>query len=203
MLGEHVQQILEFRPRLIERHFDERRLRTVDFVQFGEQLVERFRALVERFAGHGVRAGDVHFDHGGASGRAAHRNAVILDTFVQIAGLAVVRAGDRNRHLHALRLRPCVLGARNHHRGTLVGKAHVHHHRIVFRQAVEPWARVAGAGARRGGADRFETEADVVEQHRHLAILVEAGGQAERIGEVDAHHVGFQYRVGVVEHFAA
>ena len=68
---------------------------------------------------------------------------------------------------------------------------------------MEPRARIAGAWTGGSGANRFEAEADVVEQHRHLAILVEAGGQAERIGEVDAHHVGFQYRVGVVEHFAA
>ena len=203
MLGQYVQQILEFRPRLVQRHLDERWLRTVDLVELGEQLVERFRAFVERFARHRVRAGDVHFDHGGAAGRAAHRNAVILDAFVQISGLAVVRAGDGHRNLHALGLRPRVLGTRNHHRGTFVGQADVHHHRIVFRQTMEPRTGIAGAWTGGGGTDRLEAEADVVEQHRHLAILVEAGGQAERVGEVDAHNAGLQHRVGVVEHLAA
>ena len=67
---------------------------------------------------------------------------------------------------------------------------------------MEPRLRVAGAGAGGRGADRLEAEADVVHEHRHVAVLVEAGGQAERVGEVDAHHGGLQHGVGVVEHLA-
>ena len=203
MFGKHVKQILELFPGLIQRHLHQRGLWTFDLVEFGEQLVERFRALIERFAGHRVRAGDVHFDHGGATGRAAHRNAVILDAFVQIAGLIVIRTRDRHGNLHVARLRPSLFRARNNDFRTLIGKTDMHHHRIIFGQTVEPRLRIAGARTRRGGSDRFEAEAGVVEQHRHLAVLVEAGGKAERIDEVDAHHAGFQHGVGIVEHFTA
>ena len=68
---------------------------------------------------------------------------------------------------------------------------------------MEPRLGVAGARARRGGTHGFEAEPGVVEQHRHLAILVKACGKAERIGEFHAHNLGFQYRIGVVEHLAA
>ena len=68
---------------------------------------------------------------------------------------------------------------------------------------MEPWPRIAGAGARRGGADCFEAETGIVEQDRHLAVLVKTGGKTERIDEVDAHHIGFQHRVGIIEHFTA
>jgi len=43
----------------------------------------------------------------------------------------------------------------------------------------------------------------MVEHGGHVAVLVEAGRQAERVGEVDAHHIRFENRVGVVEHRAA
>ena len=76
----------------------------------------------------------------------------------------------------------------------------MHHHRIVFRQTVEPRLGVARAGTRGGGAYGFEAEAGMVQHHGHLAVLVEAGGQAERVGEIDAHHIRFQNGVGVVEH---
>ena len=76
----------------------------------------------------------------------------------------------------------------------------MHHHRIVFRQTVEPRLGVARAGTRGGGAYGFKTEAGMVQHHGHVAVLVEAGGQAERVGEIDAHHIRFQNGVGVVEH---
>ena len=68
---------------------------------------------------------------------------------------------------------------------------------------MEPRPRIAGAWAGRGGTDRFEAETGIVEQDRHLAVLVKTGGKTERIDEVDAHNIGFQHRVGVVEHFTA
>lgn len=68
---------------------------------------------------------------------------------------------------------------------------------------MEPRLFVAGARARGGGAYRFEAETDVIHEHGHFAVLVKACGKAERIGEVDAHHVRFEHRIGVVEHFAA
>lgn len=123
--------------------------------------------------------------------------------FFQIAGFVVVRACDGHGNLHVVSFCPSLLRTRNHDFRSLIGKTDVHHHRIVFRQTMEPWPRIAGAGARRGGADCFEAETGIVEQDRHLAVLVKTGGKTERIDEVDAHHIGFQHRVGIVEHFTA
>ena len=78
----------------------------------------------------------------------------------------------------------------------------MHHHRIVFGQTMEPGLGVARAWAGGGGADRLKAETGVVKQHGHLAVLVEAGGQAERVGEVDSHHIRLQNGIGVVEHHA-
>ena len=145
--GQYVEEFLELRPRLVERHLDERGLRAFDSVERGEQLVEILGGLGERLAHGGVRAGDVHLDHRGAAGGTLHGDAVVFDAFVQIAHLVVVRACDRHAQLHALRAPPGIFGAFDHDVGTIVGQAHVHHHRIVFGQTVEPGAWIAGAGS--------------------------------------------------------
>ena len=135
-------------------------------------------------------------------GRAAHRDAVVFDAFVKVSHELVVCAGDRHGHLHRLRLAPRLLRTCDYLVRSQIGQAHVHHHRIVFGQAVEPRARVALARARRGRSHGLEAEAGVVEQRGHLAVLVEAGGQPEGVGEVHAHRRGLEHRVGVVEHRA-
>ena len=53
-------------------------------------------------------------------------------------------------------------------------------------------AALPGRGREVGGAYGFKTEAGMVQHHGHVAVLVEAGGRAERVGEIDAHHIRFQ-----------
>ena len=202
MLGQHGQQVAELLPALVQRHLDQRGLRAVHRVQHREQAVEVLGAFGERLAGAGVGAGDVDLHHGAASGRPFQRDAVVLDAFVDVPGQVVIGAGDGDGDLQGPGLGPGLLGAGDHLVAAVVGQTHVHHHRIVFGQAVEPRLRVAGAGAGGGRADGFEPEAGVVHQHRHIAVLVQAGGQAERVGEVHAHHRSFEHRVGVVQHLA-
>ena len=201
MFRQHVKQLAEFGPRLIQRHLDEHRLRAVDLVQRAEQPVEVFR-LAERFADIGVRAGDVDFNHRRVPGRPAHRRAVVFDAFIDVSAQFVVRSCDGHGHLHTFRLIPCTFGPRNNPFAAVVGKPDMDDHRIVFRQPVEPWLRIARARACGGRANRFKAESGVVEQHRHVAVLVEAGGQTEGVIEMHAHHIGFENRIGVVEHFA-
>ena len=201
MFSEHVKQFAVFGPCLVQRHFDEYRLRVFDCIQCGEQAVEVVR-FAERFADMRVGAGDVDFDHRGSSCGPTHGGAVVFDTFVDVAAQLVVRPCDGYGYLHAFGFVPRAFRPGDHLLAAVVGQSDVHDHRIVFGQPVEPWLRIAGAGAGGGGADCFESESGVVEQYGHVTIFVEPRGQAERVVEVYAHNVGFENRVGVVEHFA-
>ena len=58
-----------------------------------------------------------------------------------------------------------------------------------------PRRRIALLGKRRDRADLDEAEAEGKDRVRHLAILVEAGGHADRIGKVEAEEVLPQARI--------
>ena len=59
---------------------------------------------------------------------------------------------------------------------------------FIALEAEEPRPRIAGLRARRHRADLDETEAEPEQRIRRLGVLVEAGGKAERIGEIEAEH---------------
>ena len=56
-------------------------------------------------------------------------------------------------------------------------------HRSVFAQAEEPRTGVPGLGTRRQRADLDETEAKRKHRPGNLGVLVEPGGETERIGK--------------------
>ena len=57
---------------------------------------------------------------------------------------------------------------------------------LVGRQPEQARARIAGLRPRRHGADLDEAEAEPQQRVRHLAMLVEAGRHADRIGKIEA-----------------
>ena len=60
--------------------------------------------------------------------------------------------------------------------------------RLPLRQAEQARLRVARLRPRRDGADLEEAEAQRGQRVDVLAVLVEAGGQADGVGEVEPHH---------------
>ena len=61
-------------------------------------------------------------------------------------------------------------------------------------QAEQARARVAGLRPRRGGADLDEAEAGAAEGGDGAGVLVEAGGEAERVRQVEAGEAGGEAR---------
>ena len=72
----------------------------------------------------------------------------------------------------------------------------MHYHQIIFRADGGTTFRIAGARTRRGGSDSFQTEAGALSGNTGISrrFLSRAGGKAELVDEVDAHHAGFQRR---------
>ncbi len=63
-------------------------------------------------------------------------------------------------------------------------------------QAEQARARVAGLRPRGGGADLDEAEAGAAERGEGVGVLVEAGGEAERVRQVEAGEAGGEPRRG-------
>ena len=57
---------------------------------------------------------------------------------------------------------------------------------MVGIKAEQPRPRIAGLRLRRDGADFDKTEADAQQRIRHFGVLVEAGGDADRIRKIEA-----------------
>ena len=73
---------------------------------------------------------------------------------------------------------------RQHDRRAVVVEAEPVDDRVVGVETEQARARIAGLRARRHGADLDEAEAEPQQRVRHLGILVEAGREADRIGEI-------------------
>ncbi len=88
---------------------------------------------------------------------------------------------------------------RQHRRRALVVEAEPVDHALVGLEPEQARARIAGLRARGHGADLHEAEAEPQHRVRNLRVLVEAGGQADRIGEIepegaDAEFAGIECR---------
>ncbi len=66
---------------------------------------------------------------------------------------------------------------------------------LVGGQPEQARARIAGLRLRRHGPDLDKAEAEPQERVRHLAMLVEAGRHADRIGKIEAEHPHRQPRI--------
>ena len=82
-----------------------------------------------------------------------------------------------------------VVGARGeprqHRRRALVVEAEPVDHALVGLEPEQARPRIAGLRPRRHGADLDKAEAEAQQRVRHLRVLVEAGGDADRIGEIE------------------
>ena len=100
---------------------------------------------------------------------------------------------------------PPSLGARGepaqHRRGALVVKAEAVDHALVGFEPEQARPRIAGLRQRGDGTDLDEAETEPQQRVRHLRVLVEAGGNADRIGEIEPEgayrqFAGFGRRTG-------
>ena len=104
--------------------------------------------------------------------------------------------------LLAPRLRPTIAAGRaggeagGDGRGAVVVEAEAVDDRAVLRAGGRGGARVAGLRARGGGADLDEAEAGAAEGGDGAGVLVEAGGEAERVRQVEAGEAGGEPRAG-------
>ena len=64
----------------------------------------------------------------------------------------------------------------------------------VLRQAEQPRFRAARLRARRDGAELQKPETEIREHRREVGVCVEAGGEADGIGEFDPHNLDRQRR---------
>ena len=81
-------------------------------------------------------------------------------------------------------------------RHALIVEAHAVDHRLVLDEAEQPGPGIARLGTRRQRADLDEAEAEAEQLPEDLGVLVETGGEPDRIGEMDARHVDRQHRIG-------
>ncbi|MNN53154.1 hypothetical protein D3C81_1678910 [compost metagenome] len=70
----------------------------------------------------------------------------------------------------------------------MIVEAHAVDDRRRLGQTEQPRLRITRLRARRDGTDLDETEAQLGKAIDGVAVLVQAGGQADRIGEVQSHH---------------
>jgi hypothetical protein len=69
-------------------------------------------------------------------------------------------------------------------------EAHAVDDGAIFGQPKKARARVAGLRQRRQRADLHKTEAHAEHRRKHLGVLVEAGGEADRRGKAEAGDAG-------------
>ena len=102
---------------------------------------------------------------------------IVADIVLGVAVLADIGADDAA--LAAARPKP-----RRHRRQALAVEAEAVDERLVLDQAEEPRRRIAGLRPRRHRADLDEAEAEAQHRVGHLGMLVEAGGEPDRVGKL-------------------
>ncbi len=112
--------------------------------------------------------------------------------FIEAGEVVVGRAFDRRIEVLADIDAEDALAAGGAHIGkkvvyAVVVKPHAVDDRAGIGQTEHAWARVAGLGARRDGADFDMAKTEACERIDGLPVLVETGGQADPVRELDAH----------------
>ena len=158
-----------------------------------EQLLERIAELQAAQA-RGVRRTDVDRDIAGSGVHLVQADQVVVD-----------RALDRGVEVLAdVDTQHTAVARRTNTTQQVVDPQVVEAHAVDdcggLRQAEQPRLGVARLRARRDGADFDETEAQLGKAVDGRAILVQAGGQADRVGEVQAHDRNRQRRRLLAQH---
>ena len=157
--------------------------------QFIHQHAQRLFALQVAQTG-GVRRGDVDGDVVGVVVHPLKAVQVVVDRLF-VRGVLVLADVDAEDAL--------ALGAFDvaHQRvDAAVVEAQAVDHRQVLGQAEHAWLRIAWLRPRRDRADLDEAEAERHQRVDVLAVLVQPGGAADRVGEFDAEGLGRQ-RLGL------
>ena len=84
---------------------------------------------------------------------------------------------------------------RQHTRLALVVEAEPVDHGLVGVETEEARTRIALLRARRDGANFDEAETEAEQRVRHFGVLVEAGRDADRIGEIQPEYAGREFRI--------
>ncbi len=153
-----------------------------------EQIVERLRRLEIAEPGR-VRGAHVHREVRGDGGERLDAGDVVGESVVRILVGADVDADDP---------RTASPPAEASERGLMPGvvEPEAVDDSLVLRQPEHPRARVARLGLRRDRSDLDEPEAHPQERVRRLGILVEAGGHADRVRELEPERAHLQARIG-------
>jgi hypothetical protein len=77
----------------------------------------------------------------------------------------------------------------------VIVETHAVDHGLVPLEPEQPRPRIAGLRLRRHRADLNKAEAEPQQRVRHLRVLVEACGNADRVREVEAEGANRQFRV--------
>src|SRR5665213_3302600 len=193
MLARDADRIVEIVERQIGRDLEQHRHRAATWAHTfariehtGEQFVEHL-GLLQIAQARRVGRGDVDGEIAGDGGESFDQLGVVADTVGAIAIGANIDA-DNAALVHARR-QPLERGRR-----TLVVEAEPVNHALVRIEPEQAWTRIAGLWQRRDGTDLHKAEAKPQQGVRHLRVLVEAGGEADRIGEIKPERPDRQFR---------
>ena len=151
----------------------------------GDQIVQRLAPL-QVAQPRGVGRGDVERQIVGQRGEGPDAEHIVLDAVGRVLVGAEVDADHAGRP--ALKPRQSPLEA-------LIVEAEAVDDGRVLCQAEQPRAGVAGLWPRRQRADLDEAETELQHGGRNLGVLVEAGGEPERIGKPQPQDLDRQARI--------
>ena len=153
-----------------------------------QEIVEDV-ALLKVAQSRRIRRGDVDGEIARDRRKGLDQRDIVADAIGQILVGADIDADDA-----------AVIGARGepaqHGFGAVIVEAHAVDHGFVALEPEQPRPRIAALRLRRHRADLDEAEAEPQQRVRHLGILVEARGHADRIGKVEAE--GAHRELGIV-----
>src|SRR5690606_17557626 len=152
-----------------------------------EQLAQRIAELQAAQPG-GIRRADVDRDVAGVGIDLFQADQVVVHRALD-RGVEVLADVDAQHATVLCRAHPLeqVVDA-------VVVEAHAVDDGLGFRQAEQARLRVARLRARRHGADLGEAETQLAETVDGVAVLVQTGGQSDRVGEFQTHDLHWQGR---------
>ena len=136
-------------------------------------------ALLQVAQARRVRRGDVDREIARDRRKGLDQRDIVADAVGRILVGADIDADDAGK-LRARRK------SSKHGLGAVIVEAHAVDHGLVALEAEQPRPRIAALRLRRHRADLDKAEAEPQQRVRHLGVLVEARGHADRIGEIEA-----------------
>ena len=190
----HADDVVELGEREIGRDLDQKRRRpralahAVAHVDHARQkIIEAGCALQIAQAGR-IRRGDIHRDVA-CDRRKDFDQSDIIGHAIGTVAIGADIDPDNPALVHALG------EARQDRILAVIVEAEPVDHRLIGIEPENARARIALLRARRDGADLDKAEPKAKQRIRHLAVLVEAGRDADGIGKIQSEHPGRKFRI--------